>query len=954
MRLRIALVLLIVETMLCSGFVIIAVAQDHVDQQQTDFSDLGVAPVGDGYWYGQSFKPTLNILTRVELYLDKTDCGDADIIVSIRSELNGDDLTSISKTSDQIPDDGSWVEFDFPDIQVTPEDTYYVVVGAPDLYGGEYCIWGSESDPYNRGCLWEMVESDGEWSDTENIDAAFKTYGYNSEHIVELIPDSYDFGDVEIDTYSQIVEFTLTNTGTETATGTVYITGNDADQFEITQGGGVFSLDLGESKTIKIRFHPTEAGVKNAELIADGSNCDDDISSLSGNGVYMNHAPYTPSDPIPENGATDITLDIDGKLPHSLSFYSGDPDENDFITYTLYFGTDSDPPFYDVFYSPPATGEIEKMTYYKDLYLEDHTTYYWRIKAEDNTGATTEGETWCFTTGIKMQDVTLSKPDKADEWIDPLSIYSLPNLVRWSNTDEKTWLKNNGYGSKIKCEGGYARAATKFIPFDVVHDWYGTGWLTVSSFIGCRYTVPIVYGKSSWHKARVSIKGYYEGYIKAFTLANTHISVDLIITDPEVYPHPYFYSQSKEYVTLEEKHYTAVSSDYDNPHISGYLTHEDDYLEAWLQEGHTYDIWVGINAQILVAGFAISDPIPNIIAGGALSDIKFWFDEIKIDYHNPPPSPPENEHPPDTPLVPSGSQLLKTGETAEYSTTSDDLDGDKIYYKWYWGDGTTSEWVEESSQQHSYDLPGVYYVRVQAKDDSEYELESNLSEGLQVNVTPPDGTITIETPTAGEEWRQGTKHKIKWNSIGDIGDKVGVALYKNDGSLDQYITSEWVQNTGEYLYKIDPYQKPGEYSIVIMSLANAGCSRCFTVVENNPPTLPEISYKKVGAMRYRYSAVSTDPEGDLIKYVFEIDKFGGNEEHSTAYVDSGENGYLYLNYKGKVKVKAVDACGKSSEWSKWVTPGNARFYERFSILEILFKKMMIGNAWILLIKKIIS
>jgi hypothetical protein len=79
--------------------------------------------------------------------------------------------------------------------------------------------------------------------------------------------------------------FTLQNTGTGTATGTVYLTGNNPDQFIITEGSGSFSLTAGQTKTIKVKFQPTSTGSKSATLLADGSNCNDASASLTGTGV---------------------------------------------------------------------------------------------------------------------------------------------------------------------------------------------------------------------------------------------------------------------------------------------------------------------------------------------------------------------------------------------------------------------------------------------------------------------------------------------------------------------------------------------------------------------------------------------------------------------------------------------------------------------------------------------
>jgi hypothetical protein len=100
---------------------------------------------------------------------------------------------------------------------------------------------------------------------------------------------------VEEGSCSPEYSFTLTNTGGGTATGSASLTGTHASQFTITQGSGSFSLGAGASKTIKVKFCPTSTGSKSANLFADGSNCNDDSSSLSGTGVENPELSYSPT-----------------------------------------------------------------------------------------------------------------------------------------------------------------------------------------------------------------------------------------------------------------------------------------------------------------------------------------------------------------------------------------------------------------------------------------------------------------------------------------------------------------------------------------------------------------------------------------------------------------------------------------------------------------------------------
>jgi uncharacterized protein (TIGR02145 family) len=97
--------------------------------------------------------------------------------------------------------------------------------------------------------------------------------------------------------------------------------------------------------------------------------------------VYENQAPESPSDPNPENNATDVAIETE------LSWDCIDP-ENDPLTYDIYFGLSSPPPL--------LQSELNDQTFDPGT-LEHNTTYYWKIVAKDGINET-EGDIWSFTT----------------------------------------------------------------------------------------------------------------------------------------------------------------------------------------------------------------------------------------------------------------------------------------------------------------------------------------------------------------------------------------------------------------------------------------------------------------------------------------------------------------------------------------------------------------------------
>ncbi|MFH1101250.1 MAG: Ig-like domain-containing protein [Methanobacteriota archaeon] len=98
-----------------------------------------------------------------------------------------------------------------------------------------------------------------------------------------------------------------------------------------------------------------------------------------------NQPPYTPSNPVPANGATDVNINTD------LSWTGGDPDPGDTVTYDVYFGTVNPPPL--------VSPDVAQSTYHPGP-LNHATTYYWKIVSKDNHGASTAGPVWHFTTQV--------------------------------------------------------------------------------------------------------------------------------------------------------------------------------------------------------------------------------------------------------------------------------------------------------------------------------------------------------------------------------------------------------------------------------------------------------------------------------------------------------------------------------------------------------------------------
>src|SRR5205823_4438723 len=94
------------------------------------------------------------------------------------------------------------------------------------------------------------------------------------------------FNDQLVGTSSGLLSVTLTSTGTAALRiDSIAITGPDAADFAIVEGGGGGTLGPGESRTIRIRFTPTTPGPHSASLtVSDNAPGSPHSVALSGIG----------------------------------------------------------------------------------------------------------------------------------------------------------------------------------------------------------------------------------------------------------------------------------------------------------------------------------------------------------------------------------------------------------------------------------------------------------------------------------------------------------------------------------------------------------------------------------------------------------------------------------------------------------------------------------------------
>jgi hypothetical protein len=354
---------------------------DKNDQQQTEASSEYCI-----YWpnkLAQSFKPTLDRLTRVHLSISKIG-NPSNLIVSIRSDFDESDLTSViipSEFLDHYPRK-ELIDCNLPDINVVPEQTYYIIFKheSESSIADSLCWWYSSNAPYERGTGWYWtVEGGSKWVEGP-FDFCFKTYGYNSGENQPPNTPSKPLGPI----------YGIVNTSYIYSTSTI-----DIDDDDIRYGWDWNGDDAIDDWT---GFHPSgnvvnfnhswkNPGYYNVQVNAEDENgIQSSFSSkLEVRISNTNHPPDIPSNPNPNDGASNVNINTD------LSWFGGDPDEGDIVTYDVYFGS---------MLPLPKVSSNQTHTTYDPGTLHHDLTYFWNIVAWDNYGASTDGPSWHFTTGV--------------------------------------------------------------------------------------------------------------------------------------------------------------------------------------------------------------------------------------------------------------------------------------------------------------------------------------------------------------------------------------------------------------------------------------------------------------------------------------------------------------------------------------------------------------------------
>ena len=161
---------------------------DEVIDQSSSLGNCGIYNI----YLAQSFRPSLRILSKIQIGLFKLKDAEGNVTVSIRDRLYGNNLVLKTISVDNVPIEGKgdWAEFDIDDIEITPNQRYFIIFTlnegklSTQENGTVHWIMTDPYDPpYLKGMSWKQGTTlPSLWLPVLLLprppDLSFRTYGY--------------------------------------------------------------------------------------------------------------------------------------------------------------------------------------------------------------------------------------------------------------------------------------------------------------------------------------------------------------------------------------------------------------------------------------------------------------------------------------------------------------------------------------------------------------------------------------------------------------------------------------------------------------------------------------------------------------------------------------------------------------------------------------------------------
>ncbi|MCD6108845.1 MAG: PKD domain-containing protein [Thermoplasmata archaeon] len=500
-----------------------------------------------------------------------------------------------------------------------------------------------------------------------------------------------------------------------------------------------------------------EAGTYKFFIWTKDKDGDENTSILYTFTIVDNHPPNIPSNPSPQDNASNVNIDV------TLSWNCSDEDVGDILTYDIYFGTNS---------TPPKVKTNHTNTSYKPE-IQYGKVYYWRIVAKDSHGATTTGPIWHFETIPNHKPNTPSKPSGPNSGYTNTS-YSFST----STTDPE--------GNKIRYYFSWGD---------------GTGEWTNYVHSGETVSISHVWTRAGSYQVKVKAQDE-EGAESEWSPSKT-ITITEKPPQPENNP-----PDTPNKPTGPIMGYTNISYNY-----STKTTDPDNdqvyYLFDWGDGTNTG--WLGpYNSSTAISKIHSWDKPGTYEVKARAKDTNNaesqWSQTLTVTIYQQ-----TVNNPPNKPTI-SGPTTGYINHAYNYTITATDPDNDNIKYFIDWGDQTTQQTTFENSGSvitvsHTWTKKGFYLVRVKAIDSN--NAESLWSDTLSINIqgaeaiedSDNDGipdSIDLQ-PHIPQNTRKTTIENQEFYLIDSDNDNIYEQLYNKQTNIINYLGRE----NGNYLLDVD-------------------------------------------------------------------------------------------------------------------------------------------------------
>ena len=281
---------------------------------------------------------------------------------------------------------------------------------------------------------------------------------------------------------------------------------------------------------------------------------------------------------------------------------------------------------------------------------------------------------------------------------------------------------------------------------------------------------------------------------------------------------------------------------------------------------------------------------------------------------------PPNE-PPTSPNKPSGETNGRAGVNYEYCTSGgNDPEGKSVKYGFDWNDdNSVDDWTglvnsgQEACMSHKFSNAGTYHIKAKTKDET--GAESGWSSELAVTMAPNNPPGIPNTPSGETTGMVGDTFTYTTNSVSDPdGDDVTYIFNWGDGSTTNSDTASASHS----------WSSKGTFDVKARSKDSFGAKSDWSgtlsvYMDNNAPGTPVAPTGPPSGKEdtsYAYNAVTTDPDGHKVYYMF--DWGDGTDSGWKGPYNSGQTGeashdWTEGNYE--IRVKAKDEYGMETDWS---------------------------------------